>query len=181
MRTSVLFAIVLAFGLVTIASAACPKGSGQYGPDCLDCPCVNGVCDDGPTGNGTCTCVPGSHTNGAFCQNCDDNYDPSTGCATIVDPCTSCFNGTCSSTNICSAKSTCNNFDVGKFRCDCYRGYKKVTKTSCVDIDECASKNQCPTYSKCINTAGSYRCACNKGRKAINFNSAGRPHYCIKA
>ena len=47
----------------------------------------------------------------------------------------------------------------------CPIGFKvNDDKNNCVDIDECKT-TQCPYYSKCINTEGSYRCQCNDGYK----------------
>ena len=72
---------------------------------------------------------------------------------------------------ICEDNLPCIN-TVGSFECKCLQGYQNITKTdwdlltnvsACIDIDECSSRNTCPTYSYCENLAGSYNCKCAPG------------------
>ena len=42
------------------------------------------------------------------------------------------------------------------------RRMKFKTQKSCVDEDECKDENRC-LNGECKNTAGSFRCVCNKG------------------
>ncbi|XP_072517858.1 collagen and calcium-binding EGF domain-containing protein 1 isoform X1 [Salminus brasiliensis] len=58
----------------------------------------------------------------------------------------------------------------GRVVCTCYSGYRydrerhrNREKPYCLDIDECASKNETVCSQICINTPGSYRCECEKG------------------
>ncbi|XP_056146821.1 collagen and calcium-binding EGF domain-containing protein 1 isoform X2 [Lampris incognitus] len=58
----------------------------------------------------------------------------------------------------------------GRVVCTCYPGYRydrdrhrKREKPYCLDIDECADKNTTMCTQICINSAGSYRCECEKG------------------
>lgn len=77
----------------------------------------------------------------------------------------------------CGANTICVN-TVGSYRCDCLPGYYHLGSgpdsvaevhhngTECVEYDECANKldNDChPTLATCINTPGSYQCACRPG------------------
>nr|XP_006627274.2 PREDICTED: collagen and calcium-binding EGF domain-containing protein 1 isoform X1 [Lepisosteus oculatus] len=58
----------------------------------------------------------------------------------------------------------------GRVLCTCYAGYRydrerhrNREKPYCLDIDECANKNETICSQICINTPGSYRCECEKG------------------
>ncbi|XP_012724398.2 collagen and calcium-binding EGF domain-containing protein 1 isoform X2 [Fundulus heteroclitus] len=58
----------------------------------------------------------------------------------------------------------------GRVVCTCYTGYRydrerhrNREKPYCLDIDECADKNMSACSQICINTAGSFRCECEKG------------------
>ncbi|XP_014880349.1 collagen and calcium-binding EGF domain-containing protein 1-like isoform X1 [Poecilia latipinna] len=58
----------------------------------------------------------------------------------------------------------------GRVVCTCYLGYRydrerhrNREKPYCLDIDECADKNMSACSQICINTAGSFRCECEKG------------------
>ncbi|XP_028318745.1 collagen and calcium-binding EGF domain-containing protein 1 isoform X2 [Gouania willdenowi] len=58
----------------------------------------------------------------------------------------------------------------GRVVCTCYAGYRydrerhrNREKPYCLDIDECANRNMTTCSQICINTAGSYRCDCEKG------------------
>uniref|UniRef100_A0A3Q3APZ9 Collagen and calcium binding EGF domains 1 n=1 Tax=Kryptolebias marmoratus TaxID=37003 RepID=A0A3Q3APZ9_KRYMA len=58
----------------------------------------------------------------------------------------------------------------GRVVCTCYPGYRfdrerhrNREKPYCLDIDECADKNASACSQICINTAGSFRCECEKG------------------
>ena len=65
----------------------------------------------------------------------------------------------------CSMNSTCsedNQYCRGYFnkRCVCQSGYRMNETTGmCEDIDECRERLVCDHY--CINSLGSYRCACH--------------------
>ncbi|XP_054908698.1 collagen and calcium-binding EGF domain-containing protein 1 isoform X2 [Poeciliopsis prolifica] len=58
----------------------------------------------------------------------------------------------------------------GRVVCTCYLGYRydrerhrNREKPYCLDIDECGDKNMSACSQICINTAGSFRCECEKG------------------
>ncbi|MED6233119.1 hypothetical protein ATANTOWER_007082 [Ataeniobius toweri] len=54
-------------------------------------------------------------------------------------------------------------------RCGCSSGLQlDADGRSCVDIDECLDKRQCPEKNfRCVNTLLSYKCVCEKGYKLI--------------
>ncbi|XP_058016276.1 latent-transforming growth factor beta-binding protein 3 isoform X3 [Ahaetulla prasina] len=45
---------------------------------------------------------------------------------------------------------------------DCPQGYKRLNSTHCQDINECAMQGVCQG-GECLNTQGSFRCACKPG------------------
>ncbi|XP_062334618.1 collagen and calcium-binding EGF domain-containing protein 1 isoform X2 [Osmerus eperlanus] len=58
----------------------------------------------------------------------------------------------------------------GRIVCTCYPGYRydrerhrNRDKPYCLDIDECASKNETMCSQVCVNSVGSYRCECEHG------------------
>ncbi|XP_047227968.1 collagen and calcium-binding EGF domain-containing protein 1 isoform X1 [Girardinichthys multiradiatus] len=58
----------------------------------------------------------------------------------------------------------------GRVVCTCYSGYRydrerhrNREKPYCLDIDECVDRNMSACSQICINTAGSFRCECEKG------------------
>uniref|UniRef100_A0A4W4EAK7 EGF-like domain-containing protein n=1 Tax=Electrophorus electricus TaxID=8005 RepID=A0A4W4EAK7_ELEEL len=58
----------------------------------------------------------------------------------------------------------------GRVVCTCYPGYRydrerhrNREKPYCLDVDECANPNETVCSQICINTPGSYRCACERG------------------
>ena len=56
-------------------------------------------------------------------------------------------------------------------KCECPGGLKLIPEHFvCVDVDECTEGNvECPQFSECINTHGSYNCICQDG-----FTNNGR-------
>ncbi|KAM8792420.1 latent-transforming growth factor beta-binding protein 3-like, partial [Eudromia elegans] len=44
----------------------------------------------------------------------------------------------------------------------CPQGYKRLNSSHCQDINECAMQGVCP-HGECLNTQGSFRCACKPG------------------
>ncbi|CAF4640268.1 unnamed protein product [Rotaria sp. Silwood1] len=77
----------------------------------------------------------------------------------------------------CSINNTCleeNQYCRGYFnkRCVCQSGYRMNETTGiCEDINECRERLVCDHY--CINTLGSYRCACNE-----NYQLKSDKHTC---
>ncbi|KAK1318571.1 Wall-associated receptor kinase 2 [Acorus calamus] len=67
----------------------------------------------------------------------------------------------------CVKNSFCYDSPDGPgYRCNCSAGYQGNPYLECSDIDECAStdKKAYPCQGICINTPGSYRCECPKGK-----------------
>ena len=54
---------------------------------------------------------------------------------------------------------------MGSYRCQCIVGYKGTgLQDECEDANECIpGLNECPHYSHCVNTRGSYECSCDDG------------------
>ncbi|PIN20961.1 Serine/threonine protein kinase [Handroanthus impetiginosus] len=67
----------------------------------------------------------------------------------------------------CHANSVCIDADggVGGYSCSCFIGYQgnPYLPPGCFDINECIDNNPCHSLAICINTPGSFICACQKG------------------
>ncbi|XP_039274396.2 thrombospondin-4-like isoform X2 [Styela clava] len=124
---------------------------------CSSNPCDSQVeCEDTEDGFTCGRCPSGFTGNGIHCDDIDE-------CETSFDP--------------CSAIAGCINTQGGYYCNLCPEGgfeqsYKEIEvaeriiqKQVCTDIDECKVDNGgCAEFSKCINTAGSYKCgACIPG------------------
>ncbi|XP_055332728.1 nidogen-like [Paramacrobiotus metropolitanus] len=79
-----------------------------------------------------------------------------------------------------AGQDVCQNTNCGQFagcvpqgeqaQCVCQAGYQiapgsdpAAQPISCVDIDECTSRNECSPNAECTNTDGSFRCQCQTG------------------
>lgn len=51
----------------------------------------------------------------------------------------------------------------------CLRGVN-ILDLLFTDIDECVSSHTCHVNASCVNTAGSYNCACNQGFSGDGFS-----------
>ena len=86
----------------------------------------------------------------------------------------------------CDQHADCEPIPEGRYRCWCHDGYNNTnyqyprcidrsncsplyyeddTLFNCTDMDECRNPdlNQCSEYASCLQTPGSYSCACNIG------------------
>ncbi|KAK3726165.1 hypothetical protein QZH41_019201, partial [Actinostola sp. cb2023] len=65
-----------------------------------------------------------------------------------------------------SNRSVCRpNFITDSHDCLCLHGYEGP---KCEDIDECkTARHNCPDYSICHNTNGSYDCECQSGYQRV--------------
>ena len=95
---SILGATILGIGIRTLIynpleTPACPCPTGYWGPKCLPCTCVNGICDDGGEGTGVCLCDMG--WGGDRCNVCSETFQGAT--------CNECKRGWWTETcNICA-------------------------------------------------------------------------------
>lgn len=181
------------FDLGSNCTTRCPKGSGRYGDDCLPCnECLNlGQCNDGPTGDGSCVCPP--NTLNADCSACATNYDPSTKCSTLLDPCVSYVSD--SNFQESSFSRFCKQHPLGEcetdfttvpaaVRCGCIAGYLRSAETdACVDENECKAKiSPCIDVANaaCTNFVGGYNCTCKKGYVASEVDTLGITRTCSR-
>nr|XP_039254921.1 stabilin-2-like isoform X1 [Styela clava] len=124
--------------------------AGYWGQDCQGCPKDNngvicsgkGVCSDGISGNGTCSCQ--GNLIGSVCEKCNQPQF---------------YGSTCQSTCSC-VHGTCDNGVAGSGACFCADGYggKLCDKV----LTTCSSLN-CHSNAACLNTTGVVKCHCNKG------------------
>uniref|UniRef100_A0A670IMJ0 Stabilin 1 n=1 Tax=Podarcis muralis TaxID=64176 RepID=A0A670IMJ0_PODMU len=108
------------------------------GPDCQSvCECQHGICNHGPSGDGSCTCYAG-YTG----PKCDQEL---LNCGGVI----------CEANSICVVKG-------GQSRCECLPGYKK-NGIYCQDQDPCSSY-PCSSFATC-KTLGpnKYECTCKAG------------------
>uniref|UniRef100_A0A8C1K0B5 Stabilin 2 n=1 Tax=Cyprinus carpio TaxID=7962 RepID=A0A8C1K0B5_CYPCA len=107
-------------------------------------PCGNnGVCSDGITGNGTCTCAPGFR--GTACEDCKANL----------------YGNKCS--NVCSCKNgICDSGVKGTGQCTCLSGYTGIDCDR--ELPACAAL-RCGPNSRCIEdmSTGQLLCRCKPG------------------
>ncbi|KAF4022591.1 hypothetical protein G4228_014958, partial [Cervus hanglu yarkandensis] len=115
----------------------CP---GHWGPDCMVCSCVHGVCNSGIHGDGSCECYSG-YTG----RNCDE---PILECAALL----------CPENSRCSPSSQ----DETKLECKCLPNYKGDGK-HCEPINPC-SQNVCHPQAQCTYLGpNQHRCTCQEG------------------
>uniref|UniRef100_A0A8C1QGI3 Stabilin 2 n=1 Tax=Cyprinus carpio TaxID=7962 RepID=A0A8C1QGI3_CYPCA len=131
----------------TVEPKCCP---GYWGNDCIECPgsaampCGNnGVCSDGITGNGTCTCAVSFR--GTACEDCKANL----------------YGNKCS--NVCSCKNgICDSGVKGTGQCTCLSGYTGIDCDR--ELPACAAL-RCGPNSRCIEdmSTGQLLCRCKPG------------------
>ncbi|CBY07539.1 unnamed protein product [Oikopleura dioica] len=142
----------------------CPTGyRGERDGDCLNInECVEGshncdvdaICTDTP-GSFTCECKDDFLGNGCFCHPI-------------------CKDTTCGPGAHCTLTDNPNNPE-GDLECRCNDGYEHVFGSDpyeCIDINEClVDVLSCNPDEDCINTAGSFECACKNGFKYAHDGS----------
>ncbi|RLW00187.1 hypothetical protein DV515_00009195 [Chloebia gouldiae] len=163
---------------------------GHWGPDCMVCDCVHGVCNSGIAGDGSCTCLSGYK--GLRCDEpinpcsrkvCDPNADciylgPNqhkctcgegyTGDGEIclpIDPCQAAHGS-------CPAQSSICIYDgPGKSHCECKEHYTNfVPGKGCSMMDNCETNNTCHKKAKCLTVApGQIACTCQGGSVGNGF------------
>lgn len=137
----------------------CP--SGTYGPDCLACHQACKTCT-GATNNDCQICKEGwTKTNEEACVDVDE-------CAVEDPPCKDneyCLNSEGSySCKACDQSCTgCTGGGADECK-NCTSGYT-LQEDTCADINECETGEKlCFRENEdCINTPGSYKCACSEG------------------
>ncbi|XP_070192915.1 stabilin-2-like [Littorina saxatilis] len=120
----------------------------MYGQNCTEeCRCVNGYCDNGPTGSGNCTfCFPGFQ--GSVCDQ------------DII----TCHNLTCANNSQCEEVN-------GQSKCVCDPGFKGGDPSNgiaCTPINHCEEEGHgskvCGHGMQCVFTGpGTYECQCQEG------------------
>ncbi|GBM18900.1 Latent-transforming growth factor beta-binding protein 2 [Araneus ventricosus] len=71
------------------------------------------------------------------------------------------INGHCEDCACGLKNATCQMIDGIKF-CACPSGYRD-NRGVCEDVNECELPGVCPSHTRCINTPGSFECACEEG------------------
>ena len=132
------------------ASATCTNTVGSYA-----CVCNPGYSGDGKTCSAaSCTLPVGTLSNNTDCNN------GGAGCAPAVlnsGSALTCAEGFTPSGPLGKPFAICPT-DGGKFIQP-----NATNGTTCIDINECSSANDCAASATCTNTVGSYACVCNPG------------------
>lgn len=55
------------------------------------------------------------------------------------------------------------NMDISQLCLECEKGYRRDASGSCLDVNECEESKPCT--HRCLNTEGSYKCACSDNDK----------------
>lgn len=150
--------------------------AGYYGPNCTPCPdCGHGVCQDGITGSGNCTCDQGwttfsleastsnstltdTTTMSTWCNVCDDGW--------MGDECNACvvdyYGVTCDPCQDCDDDSEyCDDGLTGTGECLCYIGWEKSSPASHCDLcssgyygEDCSECPDCGSNGYCDDGIG---------------------------
>uniref|UniRef100_A0A914E086 EGF-like domain-containing protein n=1 Tax=Acrobeloides nanus TaxID=290746 RepID=A0A914E086_9BILA len=152
----------------------CPTGF-KFNPKTRICDDIDECAEKPPIG--PCMSEPLGvkciNTQGSYTCQCPDGHKMNTD-RTKCEIIDACQNG--------EGTVACNRFGAKcktakfpqLFECICPDGFEQdETKKVCIDIDECAKKlDKCdrPTTT-CQNTAGSYKCICNKGMNYVPENN----------
>ncbi|XP_065179897.1 fibrillin-2-like [Sycon ciliatum] len=125
------------------------KYTGDGSPGNCQSECLESVQDCSTADNNTCVNIP--HVGVTTCR--------------ALNACESYCNA--------SGFHACRNiFGPDTFYCACRPGYWRPDDV-CIDIDECIHYHtQCHRHSHCVNTIGSFECACNEGYQQLPWSSS---------
>ena len=130
----------------------------------------HGVCNDGKTGDGTCTCLQSDtkgYWTGTECQRCSPSYFGSS--------CAQRCPGKADGTLVCFGHGTCSEDFGGDGQCVCDEGYGSASACeNCDDSHHDADCRQvclgtiggkpCSGHGRCFNgTTGNGTCVCDEG------------------
>ena len=111
-------------------------------------------------GSFTCGQCPLGTFTGDGKSGCVD-VDECTSGTSVCDPLTQCK---VHALSICLVGLRVQNIAGGYMCTACPVGYEGSGRTGCVDVDECSRQMfHCDSNAVCVNTMGSYRCACKPG------------------
>eukprot|EP00736_Rhodelphis_marinus_P008051 Rmarinus@m.28362 len=161
----------------TSGSFSCSCSSDFFG-DGLECtPCAsNGGSPAGSFSPSDCSCNEGYEGDGF--ETCEDVDECSTSASACDDMGSQCFNTegsySCSclsgyygdglNCSPCAVHATSPDHSSESSGCTCNDGYSGDGHSSCADINECETANNCNTmHAQCANGDGSYFCTCNAG------------------
>lgn len=179
----------------------CPVVCEDYEFSCLsgECVPVTWRCD------GESDCKDGSDEKLPQCHNIVTEPPSTTTTRACPEEMFACYSGECiPASKVCDGERDCSDFSderelckeqcgsdnhgcaqicnagpSGPF-CQCVKGFQLADdKVSCLDVDECATIGSCSHF--CINTKGSYSCACAKGYSLhggqnCKANAGGNPY-----
>ncbi len=187
----------LALLVASCSGKECPPG--HFGPDCQECTCQNGTCNDGINGNGKCSdCFTDTGWSGDNCDQCTGNY---WGESCNKKP--TCMNGTPSLGIDGSGKCSDCFTDTGWSGDDCdqctgnYWGESCDKKPTCVNgtpilgIDGSGKCSDCFTDTgwsgdNCDQCRGKYwgencdkKPTCVNGAPSLGIDGNGKCFYCF--
>ncbi|XP_063879672.1 fibrillin-2-like isoform X1 [Scylla paramamosain] len=108
---------------------------------------------------------------------CPDNLVYRASTSSCISPCQLYGDAVCGP----SSGWRCRGEDEGgSFTCQCAEGYK-LLEGECLDIDECVSESgfPCVPNEQCVNSDGSYSCACQEGFLRVANGSCVNMNECL--
>ncbi|KAJ3164071.1 hypothetical protein HDU88_005725 [Geranomyces variabilis] len=117
--------------------------------------------------NASCLNLPGTYA--CACNAGYQGNDPYVAGCVDIDECALAAGNR---TAICGAGGCCQNV-AGSYKCNCYNGFAAATPQNCVDVDECAGRNNCSSIATCQNTVGGYKCLCPSGTQGQGIGPQG--------